>query len=247
MSAPLDEHDAQLPSSNSVENGESVKRKQHKFRPLFLKPVDNLGRGKSRLIAQPHHRRTSSVLLIDHPFDCMETEEDMLWPTMSCIHNVSPDNESVTSDLSINDEETSVNSQGETCVDSSQDDDEIPNDAWIAEVMESEGKLEPGDTPWFRILKKGSHGYLMLEGDEILQLLRAMIKDAAIHQNPQPILYTRLAAEHDAKVPLPAREALTFFRAILKATNRAIGKRNEIVEIASQSKESVERINGLAM
>ena len=135
------------------------------------------------------------------------------WPTIT----LSADDSSVVSELSNTEDLFDADETLEATGDGFDVDMEIPKDSWIIQLIGDGGNCyESGDTPWFRVLKQGSHGYLMLEGDEVLQLLHAMIRDASSKRQPEPELYIHTPGGPHTTL-LSASEAISYFRALLKS------------------------------
>ena len=184
--------------------------------PVAMMPVSLLKHGTSSY-ARTFRRQWST----SSPDSVVTLEKDQLakrapWPTiMVPVDDDDDDDASFVSELSNFDE---IHDDDEETFDAridGSDVDKIPKDSWIIQLI-GDGRNESGDTPWIRVLKQGSCGYLMLEGDEVLQLLRAMIKDAASKQLPQPELYTRTLNGLETS-RLSAFDALSYFRTLLKS------------------------------
>ena len=218
---------------------------------------------RTRTKRSSRHRRSSSMptifaaLSFDEPADHVLSRQSS-WPIITCTNSFTADDLSTVSDLSNGDDSERGdldNAWYETCAQVVPENDMvIPKDSWIIQVFGDDNKSEPGATPWFKVLKQGSEGFLMLEGDEILQLIRAMIKDADINRQPLPILYLRTAVTL-AAMPLPASEALTFFQAILTSLSQLTAGDRPVIDVAASSINSsretnndlVERVSELTM
>lgn len=233
------------------------------LKPSMMAPKRTHAFLMHRTKRQSRHRRSSSVpthftaLSFDEPID-HPLSRRISCPIITCANSFSADELSTVSDLSngyYSERGDLDNAWYETCSEVVHENGiTIPRDSWIIQVFGDDNKSEPGATPWFKVLKQGSDGFLMLEGDEILQLIRAMIKDADTNKQPLPILYSRTSSALPA-MPLPAPEALTFFHTILMSLAQLTAVDRPAIDMAipavnaarETNNDLVERVSELTM